>query len=79
VRTLIILRTIQSVAQLLAEPHLLNSSGSGHQIKRAPCRSRGSEVETPPFDLPYTMLKCSHETLCTLTIFYMRTGREMII
>lgn len=72
--TLIILRAIPTVAKLLAGPHLLDSSGGGHQMKRALCRSRGSEVATPPFDLPYTAL-----TLYMLTIFYMRTGRQMII
>jgi len=39
-------------------------------MKRAPCRSRGSEVATPPFDLPYTAL-----ILHMLTI-YMRIGRH---
>jgi hypothetical protein len=79
VHILITLRAIPTAAQLLAGPHLLDSSGGGHQMKRAPCRSRGSEVATPPFDLPYTALTSSHETLYMLTVFYMRTGRQMII
>ena len=77
--TLIILRAIPTVAQLVAGPPFLDSSEGGHQMKRAACRSTGREVATPPLDLPYTVLKRSHETLYMLTIFYMRTGGRMII